>query len=280
MLLSEAYKFIIVDRQIEGFSPLTLKNYKYQVNMLIRHFGDCDLNDVTLESLKEYLVTKGSHLKPSSLGLRIRIIRAIFRWASDEGYCINNPARRLKEPKLGSRVPKALSEEETVLLQEGCISVLEKSLISFMYSSGCRIGEIHKLNRNSINWENRSCIVNGKGDKEREVYFSIKAMIYLKKYLKERKDLDTALFVTERKPYRRTSIAQLRRIIKRVAKRSEVLNNVTPHQLRHSFATHLLNNGAPMEGIQALLGHQKLETTQIYTSLSGSRRKQIHTRYF
>lgn len=280
MLLSEAYKAIILDRQIEGFSPLTLKNYKYQVGMLIRYFGDCDLNDITLESLKEYLVTKGSHLKPSSLGLRIRIIRAIFRWASDEGYCINNPARRLKEPKLGSRVPKALSEEETVLLQEGCISVLEKSLISFMYSSGCRIGEIHKLNRNSINWENRSCIVNGKGDKEREVYFDIKAMIYLKKYLNQRNDLDMALFVTERKPYRRTSIAQLRRIIKRVAKRSEVLNNVTPHQLRHSFATHLLNNGAPMEGIKELLGHQKIETTQIYACLSSNRRKEIHARYF
>lgn len=279
MLLSEAWQIYSADKQIEGFSPATLKGYKVQHNLLLRHFGDIDIRTITLPDLKTYLIEKGGHLKPSSLGMRIRFIRAFFRWVTDEGYCDSNPARKLKEPKLGQRVPKALSEEDTVMLQEGCKMPLEHALINFIYSTGCRIGDVHRLNRNAINWDNRSCIVLGKGNKEREVYFSIKAAIWLKKYLNSRKDNDVALFVTERKPHR-MSIAQIRYVVKRVAKRSELEVNVYPHKLRHSFATHLLNNGAPMEGIQTLLGHTKIETTMLYAQLSGPRRKEIYTKYF
>jgi integrase/recombinase XerD len=279
MLLSEAWQLYAADKQIEGFSPATLKGYKVQLNLLIRYFGDIDIEEITLASLKTYLIEAGSHLKPASLGARIRFIRAFFRWAADEGYCPGNPARKLREPKLGPRVPKALSEEDTVSLQEACRTTLEHALIEFIYTTGCRIGEVHRLNRNAIDWENRSCIVLGKGNKEREVYFSIKTAIWLKKYLNSRNDNDTALFVTERAPHR-MSIAQIRYIVKRVARRSEVEANVYPHKLRHSYATHLLNNGAPMEGIQTLLGHQKLETTMLYAQLSGPRRKEIYQRYF
>lgn len=279
MLLTEAWQLYVADKQIEGFSPATLKGYKIQHTLLVRHFGDIDVETITLPDLKNYLIEKGGHLKPSSLGMRIRFIRAFFRWATDEGCCVANPARKLREPKLGQRVPKALNEEDTVMLQEGCKTPLEHALINFMYSTGCRIGEVYRLNRNAIDWENRSCIVLGKGNKEREVYFSIKAAIWLKKYLASRKDGDMALFVTERAPHR-MSIAQLRYVVKRVAKRSEVEANIYPHKLRHSYATHLLNNGAPLEGIQTLLGHSKLETTRLYAQLSGPRRKEIYTRYF
>lgn len=166
------------------------------------------------------------------------------------------------------------------MLQEGCKTAREHALVEFMYSTGCRIGEVYRLNRNSIDWEHRSCIVLGKGGKEREVYFSIKAAIWLKKYLNSRRDNDMALFVTERKPHRRMSIAQIRYVVKQVAKRAEISVNVYPHKLRHSYATHLLNNGAPIEGIQTLLGHSKTETTRLYAQLSGPRRKEIYVRYF
>lgn len=279
MLFSEAWQLYVADKTIEGFSPATLKGYKVQLNLLIRYFGDTNIGGITLVDLKEYLIEAGGHLKPSSLGARIRFIRAFFRWAADEGYCPGNPARKLKEPKLGARVPKALSEEDTENLREGCKTPLEHALVEFLYTTGCRIGEVHRLNRNAIDWDNRSCIVLGKGNKEREVYFSIKCAIWLKKYLNSRKDNDVALFVTERAPHR-MSIAQIRYVVKRVARRSEVEANVYPHKLRHSYATHLLNNGAPMEGIQTLLGHQKLETTMLYAQLSGPRRKEIYRRYF
>ena len=138
-----------------------------------------------------------------------------------------------------------------------------------MFSTGCRIGEIVSLDRARINWSNRSAIIRGKGDKEREVYFNIRCQIWLKRYLDNREDRDTAIFVTERDPHR-MSIAQMRYIIKRISNRASINKDIHPHQLRHSYATHLLNNGAPLDVIQSLLGHEKSETTRIYAQLSGS----------
>ena len=149
---------------------------------------------------------------------------------------------------------------------------MEKSLFEFMFSTGCRIGEIVSLDRNCINWSNRSAIVRGKGDKEREVYFNTRCDIWLKRYIQERVDDDQSLFVTERDPHQ-MSIAQMRYVIKRISKRSGIDKAIHPHQLRHSFATHLLNKGAPLDVIQSLLGHEKSETTRIYAQLSGKLRQ-------
>jgi integrase/recombinase XerD len=143
---------------------------------------------------------------------------------------------------------------------------MEKALFEFMFSTGCRIGEIVSLDRNSINWSNRSVIVRGKGDKEREVYFNIRCDIWLKRYLDQRHDSDPALFVTERFPHR-MSIAQMRYIIKRISSRARINKSIYPHQLRHSYATHLLNNGAPLEVIQSLLGHEKPLLKDSYLAL-------------
>ena len=154
-------------------------------------------------------------------------------------------------------------------LREACYSPMEKALFEFMFSTGCRIGEIVSLDRNRINWSNRSAIIRGKGDKEREVYFNIRSEIWLKRYLDSRVDRDPAIFVTERDPHRK-SIAQMRYIIKRISKCASISKDIHPHQLRHSYATHLLNNGAPLDVIQSLLDHEKSATTRIYAQLSGS----------
>jgi len=279
MLLSEAWELYHADKTIERYSTATLKGYNIQVSLLINHFGDIDIDEITLLKLKNYLLEKAGHLKPSSLGMRIRFIRAFFRWATDEGYCSSNPARKLREPRLPSRVPKALCEEDTEMLREGCTTPLEHALIEFLYTTGCRVGEVHRLDRSVIDWDNRSCVVLGKGNKEREVFFNTKCYIWLKKYIEQRTDDDPALFVTERAPHR-MSITQMRYIVKRVAAKAELAVNVSPHTMRHSFATHLLNNGAPLEGIQTLLGHEHMRTTLLYTHLSGPKRKEIYRRYF
>lgn len=278
MRLTEAWQLYVADKRLLGYSQCTLTAYKTQVRLLIRNLGDKELNEVRLEQLKVYLSSL-EHLKAQSLGHRIRFIRSLFRWAQDEGYVAGNPAAKLREPKMGKRLPKALSEEDIELLREGCVSPLEHALVEFLYTTGCRIGEAARLNRNAVDWESRSLIVRGKGDKEREVYFNIKCGIWLKRYLRERKDTDMALFVTQRAPHR-MSISQIRYIIKRVARRAGVEANVYPHKLRHSYATHLLNNGAPLEGIQTLLGHEKLETTRLYAQLSGPRRRELYQKYF
>lgn len=172
-----------------------------------------------------------------------------------------------------------MSEEDIEALREACVSPLEHALVEVLYTTGCRIGEIHGLNRNSIDWEGRSIIVRGKGDKEREVYFTIKCAIWLKRYLRSRKDTDVALFVTERAP-RRMGIPQMRYVIKRISRRADIEVNVYPHKLRHSYATHLLNNDTPLEVIQSFLGHARMDTTRIYAQLSGDRRRELYRKHF
>lgn len=190
-----------------------------------------------------------------------------------------NPAAKIKEPKGGKRIPKFLTEREIEHLREVCYTPLEKNLFEFRFSTGCRIGEIVTLDKNNINWSNHSAIVRGKGDKEREVYFNIRCDIWPKRYIESRKDNDEAIFVTERHPHR-MSKAQMRYIIKRISKRAGIDKEIYPHQLRHSYATHLLNNGAPIEVIQSLMGHEKSETTRIYAELSGQLRKEFYQKYF
>jgi integrase/recombinase XerD len=283
MKLSEAWTLYEADKRLLGYSPYTLKAYGLQSRLLMEFLGDVEIEEITFVQLKQYLAAQ-THLKPSSIGHRIRFLKSLFRWAQDEGYITGNPASRLQEPKMPQRIPKALSDEDIELLRIGCQSPLEHALVEFMYSTGCRIGEVHKLTRNAIDWDSRSVVVFGKGSKEREVYFTIRASIWLKRYLRARKDNSEALFVTERKfeggEPRRMSIAQIRCVLKRVAKRVEVQANVYPHKLRHSYATHLLNNGAPLELIQSYLGHAKLETTRLYAVLSGNRRRELYQRYF
>jgi integrase/recombinase XerD len=243
LLLSKAWEIYESDKRIEGFSQRTLKAYKLQALLVIRYFEDVKLETITTIKLKEYLAKSSENLKPSSLAHRIRFIKSLFRWSHEEGHILKNPAAKLKEPKVGKRIPKFLTEREIEHLREACSSPMEKALFEFMFSTGCRIGEIVSLDKNRINWANRSAIVLGKGDKEREVYFNIRCEIWLKRYLDNRQDNDPSIFVTERKPHR-MSIAQMRYIVKRISDRAEISKVIHPHQLRHSYATHLLNNGA------------------------------------
>lgn len=279
MDLSTVWKGYQADKQIEGYSPKTLTAYQLQSTLLIRYLGDVQIKEITTENLKHYLSDDGKELKPASLGHRVRFIKSLFRWAYDEGVISKNPAAKLKEPKTGKRIPKFLTEKEIELLREACYSPMENALFEFMYSTGCRIGEIASLDSSSIDFMNRSAIVQGKGDKEREVYYNIRCDIWLKRYLQNRTDDAPALFVTERFPHR-MSIAQMRYVIKRISSRAGVNKSIHPHQLRHSFATHMLNNGAPLEVIQSLMGHEKSETTRIYAQLSGKLRRELYSKYF
>ncbi|KMM38477.1 tyrosine-type recombinase/integrase [Guptibacillus hwajinpoensis] len=280
MLLSTIWEKYELDKKIEGYSPLTLKTYCFQYNTLLRYFGDVDMNAITTDQLKAYLVDVGEHLKPSSLGHRVRCIRSLFKWTYDEGHIQKNPAAKLKEPKLGKRIPKFLSELELEHLREACENSMENAMFEFFYSTGCRIGEVVKLNRDDINFHTNSVIVHGKGDKEREVYFNTRCSLWLKRYLDERDDLEPCLFITERRPKRRMSIYLIRYIIKRISKRSGLQKEIHPHQLRHSYATHMINNGAPIDVIQSLMGHEKTETTKLYAQLSGKLRHDFYMKYF
>ena len=279
MVLTEAWKFYESDKRLLGYSHHTLTAYQIQVNLLIRDLGDVEIADITYVNLKEYLI-KQDHLKPASIGHRIRFIRSLFRYLHEEGFTERNVSAKLREPKQGARIPKTLNTEEVELLRDACSGAMEKALIEFFYSTGCRIGEVFGLNKSDIDWDIRSALVIGKGDKQREVYFTPKCRIWLQKYVQGRTDDHEALFVTVRNPIRRMSIARMREIVKDIAKHSEVETNVYPHRWRHTMATTMMNNGAPIEVIQSNLGHARPTTTMIYATLSGERRRQEYNKYF
>ena len=202
MLLSKAWEFYTKDKQLLGFSKHTLKGYGIQFNLLVRGITDKNIEDVELFELKEYLLEAAERLKPSSVNHRIRFIRSLFHWAHNEGHITKNVSSRLTELKEAQRIPKALSEENLEMLREGCKTAREHALVETFFASGCRLSELSGLDRKDINWERRTFVVTGKGNKERECYFTVKTAIWLRKYLNSRKDDDPALFVTERAPHR------------------------------------------------------------------------------
>ncbi|MBT2722660.1 tyrosine-type recombinase/integrase [Bacillus sp. ISL-46] len=197
MLLSKAWESYEADKRIEGFSSQTLKAYHLQAKLLIRYFNDLNIGDITTIQLKEYFARSNENLKPSSLAHRIRFMKSFFRWLHEEGHILKNPAAKIKEPKVGKSILKFLTERELEHLREACNTAMEKAIFEFMFSTGCRIGEVVSLDKNCINWSNRSAIVRGKGDIEREIYFNIRCEIGLKRYLDNRQDKDPAIFVTE-----------------------------------------------------------------------------------
>lgn len=280
MNLAELWRTYEADKKIEGFSKLTLQGYELQLRLLMNDIGDIKIEEITEVLLKEYLAKHAQRLKPSTLGNRIRFIRSFFRYSFEEGLLPKNPARKLKEPKLEKRIPKFLIEEDVVHLKISCDSERDHALLHLLYSTGCRVGEIHRLNQQDINWENCSAIVQGKGLKQREVYFTVECRVWLKRYLALRQDSNEALFVTKTNPIRRLGIAAIRYEIKQIADRGNVQVNVYPHRFRHTYACHLLDNGAPLDFIQGMLGHEKASTTQIYAQLRGERRREFYKRFF
>jgi site-specific recombinase XerD len=280
MILSELWQAYESEKRIQGFSPNTLKAYGLQLRILIKELGDLNISEITQQLLKEYLAKQADRLKPSSLGQRIRFVRSLFRYAYEESYLTSNPSLKLREPKMEKRIPKFLIEEDVIHLKISCHSLRERAVLEFLYSTGCRIGEVVKINIEDLNWENCSAIVNGKGSKQREVYFTTECKVWLKKYLASREDSCKALFVTDTHPTRRMAIPTIRWALKRLANRGGIEANVYPHRFRHTYACQLLDNGAPLDFIQGMLGHEKASTTQIYAQLRGERRRELYRRYF
>lgn len=280
MILSELWQAYESEKRIQGFSPNTLKAYALQLRILIKELGDLAISEITLQLLKEYLAKQADRLKPNSLGHRIRFVRSLFRFAYEKTYLTSNPSLKLREPKMEKRIPKFLIEEDVIHLKISCHSLRERAVLEFLYSTGCRIGEVVQLNIEDLNWENCSAIVNGKGSKQREVYFTAECKVWLKKYLASREDACKALFVTDTQPTRRMAIPTIRWALKRLAERGGIEANVYPHRFRHTYACQLLDNGAPLDFIQGMLGHEKASTMQIYAKLRGERRRELYRRYF
>jgi len=275
--LAAKIKLFLAGKRLEGLATSTLESYTLELRIFSEHINKAT-DEVTTSDIRLFLGEFG-HLKTSSISKRLSVLKSMFGWLANERIIPNDPTKQIKPPRKEQRAPKALTIEELEMVREACITPRERALIEVYYATGARLTEVQQLNRQDIDYQAMSVLVVGKGDKERIVYFSFKAMYHLKKYLMRRNDDVDALFVTVRKPYRRLSTKGIQREVKIIAARSEVKKNVHPHIFRHTFATLMLNNGADLVAVQGLLGHVDPATTLIYSVLSDEKRKQSHKQY-
>lgn len=275
--LKEKIQLFLAAKRLEGLSEVTLKNYELQLNIFAERVKK-RTEDITTADIRTYLAGF-PHLKSISIAGKLSILKSFFGWLTSEEILQRDPTARLKPPKKEKRLPKALTIEELEMLREACQTPRERALVEVLYATGCRLSEVQQLNRDDINYQTMSCKVFGKGSKEREVFFSFKALYHLKKYLMTRLDDEPALFVTERKPYRRLSPRGIQREITIIAARAGLEKRVSPHVLRHTFATLTLNNGAELAAVQALLGHESADTTLVYAQLSDQKKYEAHRKY-
>lgn len=275
--LQEKAKLFLASKKLEGLSPITLESYELELRIFSEKVKK-RTEDISAADIRVFLAGF-EHLKMSSISRKLSVLKSFFGWLTAEEILLRDPTAKLKPPKQEKRLPKALSIEELEMMREACQTDRQRAFLEVMYATGCRLSEVHDLNKSDINYQSMSCKVVGKGDKEREVYFSFKAMYHLRKYLMNRTDDDEALMVTERKPYRRVSKRAIQREIAKIASLAGLEKRVSPHTLRHTFATLTLNNGADIVAVQHLLGHSDPSTTQGYAVLSDERKREQHKKY-
>jgi integrase/recombinase XerD len=265
--IEDKLQMYLAVKRLDGLSKKTL--YNYENNLLI--FASClrkPLSSITTTDLRMFLVQRCKDMKPSSMNNQISILKSFFAWLHGEEYITKNPTLKIKQTKEPKRLRRALNDEEVENLRQACKTDREKALVELLVSSGVRLSEAIDIDIENINWYEMSLFVIGKGNKERKVYFSIKAKILIKKYLASRTDSCPALFVSSRAPHGRIGGRAIEREIQKIAARAGFEKSVYPHLFRHSFATHNLNSGMSLPVLQHIMGHESPETTLIYAELN------------
>lgn len=266
-------------KEVEGCSSRTLKYYREIIKKLVDTI-DKPIKEVKTEEVRKYLADYKENTKCNAVtidNLR-RVLSSFFAWLEDEDYIIKSPVRRIHKVKTPTIIKETLTDENLEKLRDTSNSVRDLVLIEMLYSTGIRVGELIKLNISDINFEDRSCKVLGKGNKQREVYFDARTKIHLKQYINTRKDENEALFVSRNKPHQRLSIAGIELIVRKLGVKTEI-NKVHPHKFRRTLATMAIDKGMPIEQVQKLLGHVKIETTMHYAMVNQNNVKISHRKY-
>jgi integrase family protein len=269
----------IAAKRVEGCSAKTLHYYKETIRKM---FADINLGvrDIFTENLRVYLgkYQEDNNVSRVTIDNVRRILSSFFSWLEDEDYIIKSPVRRIHKVKTAKIIKEAFTDETIEILRDTCNEVRNLAIVELLDSSGMRVGELVKLNRNDINFNERSCIVFGKGSSEREVYFDAKTKIHLWQYLNNRKDEDPALFVSLRDPHERMTISGVELLLRKLGQAAKI-ENVHPHRFRRTLATRAIDKGMPIEQVQKLLGHVKIDTTMHYALVNQSNVKMSHRRF-
>lgn len=271
-------KFISA-KEVEGCSKRTIKYYRDIIEKMI-NTTDKAIKEITTEDIRGYLSEYKENNSCNSVTIDNirRVFSTFFSWLEDEEYIIKSPVRRIHKVKTATVVKETFTDENIEKMRDECVNVRNLALIELLYSTGMRVGELVNLNKSDLKIEERSCIVLGKGNKQREVYFDARTKIHLMQYLKVRKDENEALFVSQNKPHQRLSISGIELIVRKLGKNTNI-NRVYPHKFRRTLATMAIDKGMPIEQVQKLLGHVKIETTMNYAMVNQNNVKISHRKY-
>ena len=265
-------------KALEGCSKATIENYKFNLNKFLLGVGK-DPTEIATQDIRKYLADykRERGVSNTTLDNMRRVFQSFFTWMHREGYVLKDPCAAVNKIRADKIIKNPYSDEEMELMREAAKNLREKAIIEVLYSTGMRIGELEKLNKDDIDFVNGKAIVFGKGAKEREVYFNVKAQLALKKYLENRNDTNEALFVGLQSPYNRLKVSTYEKILRELGGRCGV--HCHPHRFRRTCATILLNKGMPIQEVSKILGHAKLETTMIYCEINQQSVAANHKKY-
>lgn len=269
----------ICAKKVEGCSEKSIKYYKSTIENMLKTL-DKPLKHITTEDLRGYLAEyqKRSNCSKVSIDNIRRILSTFFSWLEDENYVLKSPVRRIRKIKTGKIIKEVYTDEHLEVMRDNCKELRDLAIIDLLNSTGMRVGELVKLNIDDIDFNERECIVEGKGDKQRRVYFDARTKIHLQDYLNSRADDNKALFVSLLKPHKRLNISGVEIRMRALGKKLNI-TKLHPHKFRRTLATRAIDKGMPIEQVQHLLGHQKIDTTLQYAMVNQSNVKNSHRKY-
>jgi len=276
---SRLLEIFLSAKLVEGCSQKTIKYYETTVKQLFKYMPK-SLKEYTTDDLRAYLAVFQKKHKSSKVTIDNirRIFSSFFSWLEDEDFILKSPVRRIHKVKTGEQVKEVISDENLERLRDKCSCPRDLAIIDMLASTGMRVGELVKLNKNDINFGERECIVFGKGNKERIVYFNARAKLHLQEYLATRKDKNPALFVSLDKPHARLQISGVEMRLRDLG-RDLKIPRIHPHKFRRTLATTAIDKGMPVEQVQTLLGHVKIDTTMRYAMVNQTNVKLSHRKF-
>jgi site-specific recombinase XerD len=269
----------IAAKRIEGCSDKSLKYYTFTVRQMLNSIGK-HFREISTDDLRGYLADYQKDRGSSKVTIdnMRRIFSSFFGWLEDEDYILKSPVRRIHKIKTDKPIKETISDESLELLRDACDQIRDLAIVDLLASTGMRVGELVNLNRGDMNFHERECVVLGKGGSERMVYFDARTKIHLLNYLESRDDNNPALFVSLNQPRERLLIGGVETRLRKIGKRAD-LNKVHPHKFRRTLATRAIDKGMPIEQVQRLLGHVKIDTTMHYAMVNQSNVKNSHRKF-
>lgn len=266
-------------KKIEGCSDKTIHYYQSSIVKLLNGLSKC-IKEICTNDIRRYLaeIQEENNLSKVTIDNLRRIFSSFFSWLEDEDYIAKSPVRRIHKVRTDTLVKEVLSDENIETLRDSCNELRDLAMIDLLLSTGVRVGELVKMNRADIDFQERQCKVFGKGNKEREVYFNARTKIHLQRYLESRTDDNPALFVTLSKPHTRLTISGVEVRLRKMGKDVHI-DKVHPHKFRRTLATMAIDRGMPIEQVQKLLGHVRIDTTLHYAMVNQQNVKIAHRKF-